>query len=83
MNKYELKKKIKKISSLLVIYGKRDEKLFFIGEHDVFIYNYSCKSSIYQDKQSSFDYGNKENALIGKTGTDCFTTKRILVLQMK
>ena len=41
------------------------------------------KSSIYQNKYSSFDYQGVENALTGRTGISCFSPKRILVIQMK
>ena len=57
--------------------------LFDIGLNDIDIRKQNYTSDIYQDENSSFDYKGIENALIGRTGWECFTPKRILVIQMK
>ena len=41
------------------------------------------KSSLYQERESSFNYKGIKNALIGRTGDNCFEVKSILVIQMK
>ena len=65
------------------LYDKSYYGLFIIGEYDIIIFKQNNKSSIYQNEYtSSFDYQGIEEALIGRTGWDCLTTKRILVIQM-
>ena len=51
--------------------------------HFIYIRKQNKKSSIIQNKYSSFDYQGIEKALIGRTGIKCFSPKRILVIQME
>ena len=57
--------------------------LFKIGDNDIVVYKQDkYKTSIFQDKKSSFDYKGIENALIGKIGKELFEMKRLIVIQM-
>ena len=57
--------------------------MFKIGDNDIIVYKQDkYKTSIFQDKKSSFDYKGIENALIGKTGKELFEMKRLIVIQM-
>ena len=73
---------------------KKNEKIFLfsddkkrfsimkIGKHDLNIVGSDYHSCCYQDEKSSFDYRGTEKVLLNKIGWDCFSTKRIIVIQM-
>ena len=66
------------------VYKDSSEWFFEIGYYDIIMRKKNIRSSVYQDSKSSFDYGWWDKAaLIGKKGTMCFSTKRILVIQMR
>ena len=77
--KYDIKKD--KQDKAFCLYDKSHLNLFSIGNNDIVIEKIMDNTRIYQNERSSFDYEGKENALIGKTGD--FSTKRIIVIQMK
>lgn len=80
--KFDIKESEK--DHFLYIYpSKCYNQLMKIGYHDIVISKDNSLSSLYQNDQSSFDYQNISEAILGKTGRECFSTKRIIVYQMK
>ena len=64
------------------IYSSTDEKLISIGKEDIVIFKEERKEKSYC-KQSSFDYQNQSNVLVGMEGKNHpFIVKRIIVFQM-
>ena len=62
---------------------KKDIALFSIGKGDILIMKENYKNECYWE-QKSFNYPEgKEDILIGKTGSNEFTVKRIIVIQME
>ena len=63
------------------IHSGRVSNLLYIG-NDINLYKDYSECDIYQNDNSLFDYKGIKNALIGKTGKECFVPKKILVIQM-
>ena len=65
------------------LYEKSDDYLITLGDIVLFKENKKNKSCCFQ-RETQFDYHGTKNALCGKTGWGTpFTSKRILVIQMK
>ena len=62
-----------------------DSLLFGIGSNDYNINKKNCKSSLAQQQQSNatFDYNSINHPFTGSSGGDCFTHKRVVVIQME
>ena len=80
--KFDLKEN--KQDQMIYIYpSKCHGQLMKIGYHDIVISKDNSSSTIYQNYDSSFDYNEMSNAILGISGRDCFTVKRLIVCQMK
>ena len=65
-----------------MIHNQKDEKLITIGKEDIVIYKKTKKDKCYC-LQTSFDYENERNVLIGKEGkNNPFTVDRVVIFQM-
>ena len=84
--KYGLRKD-RKDDTVFLLYEKKDERLFIVGERDIFIRKSNRKSFCCDDiNDCKFDYQGKQKVLNGKSGMkteDEFKVKRILVIQME
>ncbi|BFU21855.1 trichohyalin, putative [Entamoeba histolytica] len=73
---------IKEPRNAFCLFNQTTNCLFAFGGNDIFVRkeNYKTLSSCYQ---YSFEYEGIENALCGKQFPECFTPKRIIVIEMK
>ena len=69
-----------------LVYSKTDDVLIGIGTgHDLCLRKSNTKSdSFYQQFDDDyFDYHGTQNVILGRNGSNSFTPKRIIVIQMK
>ena len=59
-----------------------DNYTVWFGNSDIQIQNWNKHGSIFQHEEDVFNFNGKENALIGKSGYNCYVTKRLLIFQM-
>ncbi|BFU20721.1 hypothetical protein, conserved [Entamoeba histolytica] len=65
------------------IYNQTDDYLFSFGNGwDIVVYKENYKTQSYCE-QNCFEYEGISNALCGKQIPECFTPKRIIVIEMK
>ena len=80
-NKYKIKQENQHHAFYLYSHSNPLQFLFKIGFADIRLLQHSCKSSILQDIDSSFDYTN-DFCLLDRCGLGCFQYHRLLIVQL-
>ncbi|BFU23584.1 trichohyalin, putative [Entamoeba histolytica] len=83
IDKYEMKKfDIKQPQYAFILFNQTLNCLFEFGYCDIRVYKENNKRNSCC-KQQSFEYKGIENAFCGNERPNCFTPKRIIVIEMK